>query len=294
VANNPVSLVDPFGLELGDWWDPRSYFNSGFVEGYQDAAVRIGGNVHDTFAGIGQLGGNLSTEYGRAQYADLIKRLGPLIKRLYEDKCFRELAKNKLGAGIDAWLERLKTAEGQGDLLASAGLELLATVGTAGLSKLKYIDELESILRGLDKIIPDVSTQKLGKGGIPLQTGAGDLFGGADEAYDAIRASTTDVAEIAEKTGLKASNIQKVKDHVFMDEHLLDLYVDYDVPAVTSKFDSSSAIAEAWERLRTGTHQPADIALLKHEIAEAWFMKKHGPSYKAAHEKAQKLFPSGL
>ena len=55
------------------------------------------------------------------------------------------------------------------------------------------------------------------------QTGAGGLAGSADEDYAAIRASTDDVAAIAGNTGIKPSNIQKVKDHIFNNEpaHLL-------------------------------------------------------------------------
>jgi hypothetical protein len=36
------------------------------------------------------------------------------------------------------------------------------------------------------------------------------------------------------------------------------------------------------------------MSLLRHEAAEAWFMRKHGPGYNAAHEAAQKRYPSGL
>ncbi len=139
-------------------------------------------------------------------------------------------------------------------------------------------------LQGLEEGIPSVPPRNASR---PRQTGAGmdDVF--ADEAYDAIRASTKDVAEIASKTGLKPENIQKVKDHVFLDKHLLDRYVDYGVPAKWARFDSSPRIADAWNRLRKGSHTRDDIQLLRHEIAEAWFMRKHGPGYNAAHEAAE-------
>jgi hypothetical protein len=44
--------------------------------------------------------------------------------------------------------------------------------------------------------------------------------------------------------------------------------------------------------LRAGTQTPADIQLLRHETAEAWFMRRHGPSYDAAHSAAQRRFPA--
>ena len=54
------------------------------------------------------------------------------------------------------------------------------------------------------------------------QTGDGYFTGLADEAYETIRQSTTDVETIARNTGIKPENIQKVKDHIFHEEHLLD------------------------------------------------------------------------
>jgi len=124
------------------------------------------------------------------------------------------------------------------------------------------------------------------------QTGSCLFTDSADETYDAIRASTTDVEAIARNTGIKHSNIQKVKNHLFFDEHLLDKYVDYGVPAKMNRFDSELAIANAWERLKTGHFTPEDIQLLKHEMAEAWYMNKYGQGYTKAHDAAHKRFPA--
>jgi hypothetical protein len=81
------------------------------------------------------------------------------------------------------------------------------------------------------------------------QTGGSDYTGSADEAYEAIRQRTTDVETIARNTGIKPENIQKVKDHIFYEEHLLDRYVDVGVPAEMRRFDSELGIANAWKRL---------------------------------------------
>lgn len=56
--------------------------------------------------------------------------------------------------------------------------------------------------------------------------------------YDAIRANTSNVELIAKNTGIKPSNIEKVKNHLFHNKHLLDCYVDYGVPAQMGRFDS--------------------------------------------------------
>jgi hypothetical protein len=124
------------------------------------------------------------------------------------------------------------------------------------------------------------------------QTG-GDFFtGSADDAYEEIRSSKTDVEAIAENTGIKSSNLQKVKDHLFFDEHLLDKYVDYGIPAEMRRFDSNIAVASAWKRLENGNFTPQDMQLLRHEAAEAWHIRRYGPSYRQAHERAQKRFPA--
>lgn len=124
------------------------------------------------------------------------------------------------------------------------------------------------------------------------QTGSGSIIGSADEAYSAIRASTTDVGNIANSTGYKLSNIQKVKDHLFYNEQLLDRYVSQGFPATRARFDSDIGISQAWRRLETGTHGPADLQLLRHETAEAWYMRNVSEGYNAAHNAAQKRFPA--
>jgi YD repeat-containing protein len=124
------------------------------------------------------------------------------------------------------------------------------------------------------------------------QTGSGSFTGPADDAYAAIRNSTTDVQSIADNTGISEANIQNVKNHLFVNEHLLDRYVAQGVPAVMGRFDSDISIAQAWFRLESGAFTQEDILLLKHETAESWYVQKYGPSYNAAHEAAQARFPA--
>jgi len=51
-------------------------------------------------------------------------------------------------------------------------------------------------------------------------------------------------------------------------------------------------MADSWLRLTAGTQTKIDVALLKHETAEAWFMKRNGPSYLDAHTAAERHYPS--
>ncbi|NKB16621.1 MAG: hypothetical protein HC774_06820 [Sphingomonadales bacterium] len=87
-------------------------------------------------------------------------------------------------------------------------------LGRAGVKIAKYFG------RGADRA-PQIGSAR--------QTGGRSMPGGddaaADRMYDEIRKSNADVGEIARATGLKEKNIQRVKDHVFNEEHVLDRYV---------------------------------------------------------------------
>jgi hypothetical protein len=114
----------------------------------------------------------------------------------------------------------------------------------------------------------------------------------ADPLYEAIRRDEGDVEAIARHTGWKPAGIARVKQHLFFQAHCLDAYESFGVPPITSRFDSDHAIAESWRRLRAGTYSMLDLQLLRHEAAESWYMRKHGPSYRRAHAAAQKRYPA--
>lgn len=114
----------------------------------------------------------------------------------------------------------------------------------------------------------------------------------ADALYEDIRRDEADVDEIARRIGWKASNIAKVKQHLFIQEHWLDQYESLGVSAMLARFDSDEAIARAWHRLKGGGYTAIDLQLLRHEAAEAWYMRRHGPSYRRAHAAAQRRYPS--
>jgi hypothetical protein len=117
-------------------------------------------------------------------------------------------------------------------------------------------------------------------------------FDFADALYEGIRRDQTDVEAIARRIGWKPSSIAQVKHHLFVREHWLDQYESLGVPATLARFDSDEAIARAWLRLNGGVFTTIDLQLLHHEAAEAWYMRKHGPSYRRAHAAAQRRFPA--
>ena len=89
----------------------------------------------------------------------------------------------------------------------------------------------------------------------------------ADAHYERIRNSKDDVAKIAANTGIKPHNIQKVKDHVFYNEHWLNDGTTHAPVYKKGRFHSDLDQANAWNRLTSGTHTPEDITWMKHGAA---------------------------
>lgn len=112
----------------------------------------------------------------------------------------------------------------------------------------------------------------------------------ADQIYDSIRESDTDICDITENLGFKADNIKNVKDHVFYQKHELDRYVPLGEASEYKRFDPYIQQALAWKRLETGIHTQDDITWIKHECAERHHELKYDSGYSEAHTRAQTRF----
>jgi len=112
----------------------------------------------------------------------------------------------------------------------------------------------------------------------------------AEEKYDSIRKSKTDVDAIAKNTGYKRKNVQNCKNHLFYDIHRLDRYESLGEPVEIKQFDANENQARAWKRLEKGTHTRQDLTWLKHEKAEQWYEQKHDAGYSESHEAAEKYW----
>ena len=110
----------------------------------------------------------------------------------------------------------------------------------------------------------------------------------ADQIYDSIRESDTDICDIAENLGFKANNIKIVKDHIFHNEHDLDRYGPDQIER--KQFDPNLQQGLAWKRLETGTHTQDDVTWIKHECAERHHEFKYASGYNEAHNRAQTRF----
>ncbi|MEJ3743598.1 toxin glutamine deamidase domain-containing protein [Actinomycetes bacterium KLBMP 9797] len=116
----------------------------------------------------------------------------------------------------------------------------------------------------------------------------------AEQAYESFRASDTDIDAIADnlstverpdgQVGYSRAEIAQIKQHVMLAEHLVN---DYEGGLVRQRFDASPGMAEAWIRLREGTHVAEDLVLLEHELAESNYMRENpDATYAEAHSHA--------
>jgi hypothetical protein len=118
----------------------------------------------------------------------------------------------------------------------------------------------------------------------------------ANAAYDDIRthpdadviaAHLRGTGRLDGSTGFPSDEIERIRRHVFLEEHPLS---DYDGGIVHRRYDASGDMAEAWLRLRSGRPQPEDIVLLEHESAEARYYVAHpGSTYEEAHLAANEV-----
>lgn len=103
----------------------------------------------------------------------------------------------------------------------------------------------------------------------------------AKQYYESVRHMTTDTKKISENTSISKEKIDKIKNHIFIQEH--DLLEGH------KRFDPSYYMAQSWQRLIVGDFEEKDVVLLKHEYAELRYMEK-GFSQDQAHIKASKRY----
>ncbi len=138
--------------------------------------------------------------------------------------------------------------------------------------------------------VPKAAPQSLKSlGGIPKVetplissriTGARELssydFDGAEKVYNQIRATETDVANIAKNTGISESKIARIKDHLFSQKHILDDGLRI--------FDADPEIANAWNRLEKGNFTGKDLQVLEHEYFESRLEKLFRTNYRTSYD----------
>ena len=100
--------------------------------------------------------------------------------------------------------------------------------------------------------------------------------------YEMVRKRNSDVAAIARNTGWTIESIARIREHVFVKEHLLANGL--------CRFDPSYEISVAWQHLVEGQRiQASDLVFLKHEYLESILMEKRKLNYSEAHERSNSL-----
>ena len=102
--------------------------------------------------------------------------------------------------------------------------------------------------------------------------------------YDEIRTRIGDVEAIAQNTGFPVADVQKAKEHVFINRYMLE---DLEPERFAPDYD----MAVSWQRLIEGKNiQEMDIVMLKHEIMEYSLMNDQDVPYSDAHKIATEQY----
>ena len=92
-----------------------------------------------------------------------------------------------------------------------------------------------------------------------------------------MRSTNDDVRAIAKSIGWTEYSIARIKQHVFLNKHILDDGI--------RRFDADYNMAVAWQRLINGDYLDRDIMLLKHEYLESVVEMKYNLTYREAHDR---------
>jgi len=158
----------------------------------------------------------------------------------------------------------------------------VAVVDVEGRTK-QIREKMLSDLKAEGATLPSV--QFGGHSGAIIFEDAPEAIAHAQQYYTAVRKMTADVSRISKNTGWKKRNVAAVKQHVFIDEHLID--------GRMQRFDPSYEIAQSWQRLIDGRNiQEQDMVLLNHELMELQLMRE-GLTFEQAHAQASKAFDFG-
>jgi hypothetical protein len=114
----------------------------------------------------------------------------------------------------------------------------------------------------------------------------------AQVCYDSIVSSQSDIEDISKNTGLSISSIKQVKEHVFINKHLMSKGYEEDLKTIMEykKFNPDLRQALAWMRLKSNQHSGDDIQWFKHESYESQYELKNNATYEDSHAAAEKFY----
>jgi hypothetical protein len=101
---------------------------------------------------------------------------------------------------------------------------------------------------------------------------------------EAVRKMTTDVYRISKNTGYSVEDIQKIKEHMFINKYELG-------GEEPERFDPDYDQARSWQRMIEGKDiHEMDYVLINHELTEYRLMHDDGLTYFDAHVRADTMY----
>ena len=162
---------------------------------------------------------------------------------------------------------------------SEAWAENFAAYMDGGTNKVKVPKEISDMIENYFKeSVAKASGSGIIKSG--AVSGARNPYGKAAEKhakkyYGLVRSMTTDVQKIAKTTGYSETEIQRIKNYIFIDEHDLG-------ERGRGRFDPDYMMGESWRRLIEGKPEAHDLTMLRHEIMEQGLLEQ-GFSQDEAH-----------
>ena len=165
-----------------------------------------------------------------------------------------------------------------------------AIVAQTPLQKKQAVNKVHEWENALDELIASQTEDNYmyrntyREGVSKLTTGAKKTVGWkvrhADRYYEEVRKRSpyVDSNKIAKYTDMTPDQIEAIRNHVFIDEHLID--------GVMKRFDTDYYQAEAWQRLTNGEGTAEDQFFLKHELRELTLEHEMGYTHDEAHATA--------
>lgn len=143
------------------------------------------------------------------------------------------------------------------------------------------LHELEKIIEKLKIKVPDKRVGRLETSGMP-STKYEKILREIDAEWDKLRNISTDIEKISQNTGIDKKIIEKIKNHLFHEEHILDSGI--------KRFEPLPEVYYSWKRLNDGSFVQSDLKLLIHEFAESILMKAREVEYDSAHIQTNVFF----
>lgn len=97
----------------------------------------------------------------------------------------------------------------------------------------------------------------------------------ANYFYQKYRNDNQDIEKISKNTEISLSLLQKIKDHIFNNVHMIHENM--------RRFEADIDIADAWGRLVDGSFTKLDLAFLMHEMGELVIINEMKIDYECAH-----------